>query len=196
MTEQLTQKQSRVGKVPVTLVEGVTAKIDGQTVTVKGPKGQLTRTFRPEVEIVQEGKQLVVRPVDGSGQPGVQFQGLTRALLAGMAEGVKDGFPRSLDFRGVGYRAEMVGSELKMTVGLSHQPRVAIPETVTVKIETLDQGGTKFPRVHLASANKELIGQVAARIRSKRPPEPYTGKGVRYTGERVREKAGKAGKAK
>jgi large subunit ribosomal protein L6 len=112
-----------------------------------------------------------------------------------MVEGVANGYKLSLDFRGVGYRAEFKDRQLKMTVGLSHQPVLDIPAAVDIRIETIDEAGTKFPRVHLESPDKQLIGRVAARIRQTRPPEPYNGKGVRYTGERIREKAGKAGKA-
>ena len=111
-----------------------------------------------------------------------------------MVEGATEGFTKSLDFRGVGYRAEFSGGQLKMTVGLSHQPVLAIPDKVTVKIEQIDIAGTKFPRVHLESIDKEMLGRIAARIRSFRPPEPYKGKGIRYTGEKIREKAGKSGK--
>ena len=187
-------KQSRNGKKPVVLVDGVSASINGQTVTIKGPKGEISRTFRPEVTVSQENGELTVRPTEGSGQDGLMFQGTTRALLVNMVEGAKNGYQRSLDFRGVGYRAEHTDGKLKMTVGLSHHPEVAIPDSVSVKIEQIDMAGTKFPRVHLECIDKEVVGRVAARIRSIRPPNPYGGKGVRYTGERIREKAGKSGK--
>ncbi len=187
-------KQSRNGKKPVVLPKGVTVTIAGQKVTVKGTKGEISREFRPEVVIRQDGEQLLVTPAAGSGQDGIKFQGTTRALLQNMVTGVSEGYTRSLDFRGVGYRAEMKDGRLKMTVGLSHQPELPIPSEISVKIETIDVAGTKFPRVHLQSVDKELVGQVAARIRSVRPPEPYKGKGVRYTGEKIREKAGKSGK--
>jgi large subunit ribosomal protein L6 len=145
--------------------------------------------------VTQGDSVLTVRPAEGAGKAGLQYQGLTRALLRNMVEGVANGYKRSLDFRGVGYRAEFKNNQLKMTVGLSHQPVIDIPKVVSVKVETIDEAGTKFPRVHLESPDKEIIGRVAARIRQMRPPEPYNGKGVRYTGERIREKAGKAGKA-
>ena len=193
MSAELT-KQSRNGKKPVELPKGVSVTISGHTVTVKGPKGEISRAFRPEVVIRQEGEQLMVVPASGAGQEGIKFQGTTRALLQNMVTGVSEGYVRSLDFRGVGYRAEMKDGKLKMTVGLSHQPELPIPSEIKVKIETIDIAGTKFPRVHLESVDKELVGQVAARIRSVRPPEPYKGKGVRYTGEKIREKAGKSGK--
>ncbi len=193
MSAELT-KQSRNGKKPVAVPKGVTVTIAGSKVTVKGGKGEISREFRPEVVIKQDGDQLLVTPAPGTGQEGIKFQGTTRALLQNMVTGVSEGYKRSLDFRGVGYRAEMKDGKLKMTVGLSHQPELPIPSEISVKIETIDVAGTKFPRVHLESVDKELVGQVAARIRSVRPPEPYKGKGVRYTGEKIREKAGKSGK--
>jgi large subunit ribosomal protein L6 len=195
MTEAQTQKQSRNGKKPVAIAKGVQVDINGQDITVKGPKGEMTYTVRSEVAVKQDGDNLFVTPVDGAGKEGLQYQGLTRALLNNMVEGVATGYKRSLDFRGVGYRAEFKNDQLKMTVGLSHQPIVDIPKAVSVKVETIDEAGTKFPRVHLESPDKQLVGRIAARIRQMRPPEPYNGKGVRYTGERIREKAGKAGKA-
>jgi large subunit ribosomal protein L6 len=195
MTETQTGKQSRNGKKPVEIAKGVQVSISGQDITVKGPKGELTHVLRPEVVVTQNEGALTVGPAQGSGKAGLQYQGLTRALLRNMVEGVANGYKRSLDFRGVGYRAEFKNNQLKMTVGLSHQPILDIPKVVAIKVETIDEAGTKFPRVHLESPDKEIIGRVAARIREIRPPEPYNGKGVRYTGERIREKAGKAGKA-
>jgi len=195
MTETQTGKQSRNGKKPVEIAKGVQVSISGQDITVKGPKGELTRALRPEVVVTQNEGALTVGPAHGAGKAGLQYQGLTRALLRNMVEGVANGYKRSLDFRGVGYRAEFKNNQLKMTVGLSHQPILDIPKVVAIKVETIDEAGTKFPRVHLESPDKEIIGRVAARIRQIRPPEPYNGKGVRYTGERIREKAGKAGKA-
>lgn len=187
------QKQSRNGKRPIELGKAQ-ATIDGQTVTVKGPKGENTRTFRPEVKVEQQDGKLVVSPAEGSGQEGTKYQGTSRAVLANMVEGVNNGFRRSLDFRGVGYRAAMKGQELTMTVGMSHKPVVDIPDTIKVTIEEMNEAGTKYSRVHLDGVDKALIGGTAAYIRSLRPPEPYTGKGVRYTGERVKQKAGKSGK--
>ena len=195
MTETQTGRQSRNGKKPVEVAKGVQVSISGQDITAKGPKGELTYAVRPEVVVTQGDGVLTVRPAEGAGKAGIQYQGLTRAILRNMVEGVSNGYKRSLDFRGVGYRAEFKNNQLKMTVGLSHQPIIDIPKVVAVKVETIDEAGTKFPRVHLESPNKEIIGRVAARIRQMRPPEPYNGKGVRYTGERIREKAGKAGKA-
>jgi large subunit ribosomal protein L6 len=194
--QQTAGKQSRNGKKPIAIAKGVEVTISGQKVALKGPKGHIERTFRPEVDIAQKDGMLEIRPKASAGQSGLQFQGLTRALLANMLKGVTQGYQTSLDFRGVGYRAELTGSKFKMTVGLSHQPILESPKEVTLKVETIDQAGTKFPRVHLESVDAEILGQIAARIRSIRPPEPYNGKGVRYTTEKVREKAGKAGKTK
>jgi len=195
MTETHTGKQSRNGKKPVEVVQGVQVTISGKEVTAKGPKGELKHIVPSEVVVEQQEGKITVIPAVGAGKLGLQYQGLTRAILNNMVEGVASGYKRSLDFRGVGYRAEFKNGQLKMTVGLSHQPLLDIPQTVTVKVETIDEAGTKFPRVHLESADKQLVGRVAARIRQIRPPEPYNGKGIRYTGEHVKEKAGKAGKA-
>jgi large subunit ribosomal protein L6 len=195
MAETQTGKQSRNGKKPVEIAKGVQVSINGRDVTVKGPKGELTHNLRPEVVVTEDEGKLIVAPAPGAGKAGLQYQGLTRSLLRNLVEGVANGYKKSLDFRGVGYRAEFKDDQLKMTVGLSHQPILDIPKTVSVKVETIDEAGTKFPRVHLESPDKQLVGRIAARIRQVRPPEPYNGKGVRYTGERIREKAGKAGKA-
>jgi large subunit ribosomal protein L6 len=195
MTETHTGKQSRNGKKPVEIAKGVQVAISGQDIKIKGPKGELSHSLRPEVVVTQNENTLTVAPAAGAGKAGLQYQGLTRAILGNMVEGVATGYKRSLDFRGVGYRAEFKNDQLKMTVGLSHQPIIDIPKDVSVKVETIDEAGTKFPRVHLESPDKQLVGRIAARIRQMRPPEPYNGKGVRYTGERIREKAGKAGKA-
>ena len=195
MAETQTGKQSRNGKKPVEIAKGVQVSISGRDVTVKGPKGELTHNLRPEVVVTEDEGKLIVAPAPGAGKAGLQYQGLTRSLLRNLVEGVANGYKKSLDFRGVGYRAEFKDDQLKMTVGLSHQPVLDIPKAVSVKVETIDEAGTKFPRVHLESPDKQLVGRIAARIRQVRPPEPYNGKGVRYTGERIREKAGKAGKA-
>lgn len=195
MTEAQPGKQSRNGKKPVAVAEGVQISISGQEITAKGPKGELKHTFPSEVVVEQADGKISVTPADGAGKLGLQYQGLTRAIVNNMVEGVASGYKKSLDFRGVGYRAEFKNGQLKMTVGLSHQPILDIPKAVAVKVETIDEAGTKFPRVHLESPDKQLVGRIAARIRQIRPPEPYNGKGVRYTGERIKEKAGKAGKA-
>ena len=188
--------QSRVGKRPLPLPAGVELKINGRKVSVKGPKGTIERELPLEVTVEIKDKTVHVLPVVGSGRRGKQFQGLARALLGGMVEGASKGFAISLDLIGVGYRAEVKGQQLNLALGLSHPVQFKLPDSVQARVEIIDEAGIKKPRLHLTSYDKMMLGQTAARIRSFRPPEPYKGKGVRYTGERVREKAGKAGGGK
>jgi large subunit ribosomal protein L6 len=199
MTAVQTQEagaQSRVGKRPVQLPANVEVKVAGKKLTVKGPKGTLERELPPEVSIKIEGKVVNVLPAQGSGNRGKQFQGLVRALLASMVEGASTGFAVSLDLVGVGYRAEVKGQQLNLALGLSHPVQFKLPDSIAARVEIIDEAGIKKPRLHLTSSDKMILGQTAARIRSFRPPEPYKGKGVRYTGEAVRQKAGKAGGGK
>ncbi|MCZ7685794.1 MAG: 50S ribosomal protein L6 [Sandaracinaceae bacterium] len=184
---------SRVGKRPVEIPKGVTVALEGAVVKIKGPKGELSRSFHADVEVVKDGEALKVVPATGSSRRFAQYQGLTRALLRNMLRGVSEGYKLSLDLYGVGYRATLSGQELTLNLGLSHQVVHPLHPNVKAKVEIIDEGGTKRPRLHLESHDKEALGQTAAKIRSYRPPEPYKGKGVRYTGERIREKAGKAG---
>lgn len=186
-------KESRLGKQPIAVPSGVNVTVNGQTVTVKGPKGELSRTFDDAIAVSQEDGKIVVKKKNGSGKRGVQFQGLTRALVANAVQGVHEGYKTSLDLYGVGYRATVKGTELDLALGLSHHVIYDLPKSVSAKVETIDEGGVKRPRLHLESYDNEALGQVAARIKSFRPPEPYKGKGVRFTGERIRQKAGKAG---
>jgi len=188
--------QSRVGKAPLPLPAGVEAKITGRKVVIKGPKGTLERELPTEVTVELKDKTLHVLPAEGSGQRGKQFQGLVRALLGGMVEGTSKGFAISLDLIGVGYRAELKGQQLNLALGLSHPVQITLADTIQARVEIIDEAGIKKPRLHLTSHDKMMLGQTAARIRSFRPPEPYKGKGVRYTGERIREKAGKSGGGK
>ncbi|HEY6881083.1 MAG TPA: 50S ribosomal protein L6 [Polyangiales bacterium] len=188
-------RQSRVGKVPVGLPKGVEFSGDATKVKIKGPKGTLERKLPPFVQVKKDGENLVVGITSNETGEGPKFQGLTRALVANMVKGVSTGYAIALDLYGVGYRAELKGKDLTLSLGLSHQVKYALPAIVNARVETLDEGGIKRPRLHLDSADKELLGQVAARIRSFRPPEPYKGKGVRYMGEKIRTKAGKAGKS-
>ena len=178
---------SRVGRAPIPIPGGVQVDVDGNDVVVKGPKGTLKRSFRPEMRLVKEGGTLKIeRPSD---EPQVRaLHGLTRALLNNMVLGVSQGFERTLQVEGVGYRAEMSGKDLVLNVGYSHPVKIPPPEGITFQVEER----TRIIRV--AGADKEQVGQVAADIRKVRPPEPYKGKGIRYSGEYVRRKAGKAGK--
>jgi large subunit ribosomal protein L6 len=176
---------SRIGRKPVPVPANVTVTIDGAAVKVKGPKGELVRQFRPEMKIEQEDGRLVVgRPSDSKEHRALH--GLTRALLANMIQGVTSGYRKSLEIIGVGYRAEKKGNELVLNVGYSHQVKYPQPTGISIS--------TSSPTVVVIEGiDKEKVGQVAAEIRSVRPPEPYKGKGIRYQGEQVRRKAGKTG---
>lgn len=178
-----TYTASRIGKQPVVLPKGVTVKIDGGLVNVKGPKGELSREFF-DVEISQVEQTIVVKEA-GQTKRHKAMHGLCRSLLSNMVTGVSEGFTRGLEVQGVGYRMEQTGSTIKFSVGFSHPVMFPIPEGVTAKVEAQT-------KLTLSAIDKELIGQVAAKIRAIRPPEPYKGKGIRYAGERVRRKAGKA----
>ena len=177
---------SRIGKKPVPVPSGVSVTIDGSTVVVKGPKGELAWTFRPELKISQRDGELVVeRGNDGKEQRALH--GLTRALVANMVTGVTVGYRRVLEIIGVGYRADKKpDAPLVLNVGYSHQVRY--PEPAGIKISTPTPTS-----IVIEGIDKQQVGQVAAEIRSFRPPEPYKGKGIRYSGEQVRRKAGKAG---
>ncbi len=180
---------SRVGKQPVVLPDKVTASIDRNSVTISGPKGQLSRDFNPDMAIRQENGSIVVdRPSDQRHHRALH--GLTRALLANMVEGVAKGYRKTLQIQGVGYQATLQGSNLQLRLGHSHAVVVEPPENITFDVPK-DSRGTI---IHVDGIDKQVVGQVAADIRGWRPPEPYKGKGVRYLGEYVRRKAGKAGK--
>lgn len=177
---------SRVGNNPVAIPSGVDVKVDGPDVVVKGPKGQLDRRFHERVSVaIDEGVATVARIDDSRESKAVH--GLSRALLANMVTGVSDGFRRDLEIQGVGYRAQLKGSTLELQVGFSHPVTVEAPEGITFEVP-------EPTRVSVIGIDKELVGQVAADVRKIRPPEPYKGKGIRYVGEYVRRKAGKAGK--
>ncbi len=176
---------SRIGKKPVPIPKGVDVTVRGNDVTVKGPKGTLTRTFHREMTIAVEGGEAVVtRPSDA--RPHRALHGLTRALLANMVAGVTTGFARQLELHGVGYKAEANPKGIRLVVGLSHPVEFPAPSGIKISVENNTQ-------VKIEGIDKELVGQVAAEIRKVRPPEPYKGKGIRYVGEQVRRKAGKTG---
>ncbi len=181
---------SRIGRMPIALPKGVEVKVEpGNLVTVKGPKGTLTRALHPDMQIeVREGQVVVRRPSDARHHRALH--GLTRALLANMVTGVSQGFRKELEIVGVGYRAELQGQKLVLSLGFSHPVEVEPPEGIAFEV---DRSGRKFS---VLGIDKELVGEVAAKIRAKRPPEPYKGKGIRYVGEYVRMKAGKGGKGK
>jgi large subunit ribosomal protein L6 len=178
---------SRIGKLPVPLGKNVEVTVDGSTVKVKGPRGELARTFPEGISFnVEDGKVQVIRPDDE--KQSRALHGLSRSLLANMVTGVSDGFTKTLELQGVGYRATQAGQNVTLAVGYSHPVVVTPPDGIQLEVE-----GTS--RVHVRGIDKELVGQVAANIRKVRKPEPYKGKGIRYLGEYVRRKAGKAGKA-
>lgn len=177
---------SRIGKMPVHVPAGVDVTIDGTTVTVKGKKGELTRTFQPTMIIKQEGDEIIITPADDERQTNA-FWGLTRSLLNNMVQGVSEGFEKKLELVGVGYRAALKGKDLEMQLGFSHPVLVKCPEGITFEVPSQNE-------INVLGASKEQVGQVAADIRKWRKPEPYKGKGIRYVGEYVRRKAGKAGK--
>ena len=174
--------------MPIPVPAGVKVSIDGSQVTVEGAKGQLQRTFHPDVTIgMEDGTIVVTRSTD---QPKHRaLHGLTRALLANMIQGVANGFTRELVIEGVGYRADMQDRNLVLSVGYSHQVVMAPPEGIAFEVAKGNRGIT------VSGIDKELVGEVAAKVRAVRPPEPYKGKGIAYAGEKIRRKAGKAGKA-
>ena len=182
-------RTSRVGKRPVALPKGVTVKVASDKVEVKGPKGSLARDLPGQVKVTQEGEELQVTS-EATGRAASRLQGLVRALLANMVHGVSVGYERRLELRGTGYRAELKGRSIVCNLGHSHQKELPLPPGLEADIPKDSKGQL----VVLTGPDKEVIGQAAATLRGFRPPNPYGGKGVRFVGERVREKAGKAGK--
>ena len=177
---------SRIGRLPIAIPETVDVTIVGRTLTVTGPKGSLTRALHPDMTLTRDDGQLVVtRPTEQKTHK--QLHGLTRTLVNNMVVGVTDGYRKGLEITGVGYRATLNGRKLQLNLGYSHLIEIDPPEGITFEVETPT-------RLAVVGINKELVGQMAATVRSKRKPEPYKGKGVRYSGEVIRRKAGKAGK--
>ncbi len=176
---------SRIGKAPIELPQGVEVKVEGGLVRVTGPKGELEQQIRPETGVSVEDGQVVVTRV-GDSKRHRAYHGLTRALLANMVEGVTRGFSKGLEIVGVGYRAEKRGDALVLNVGYSHEVTYPEPEGITISTPAPTQ-------ITVEGIDKQKVGQVAAELRSVRPPEPYKGKGIRYKDEQVRRKAGKTG---
>jgi large subunit ribosomal protein L6 len=177
---------SRIGKRPIPIPDKVTVTIKGQTVSVKGPKGELSRDLVPEVIVEQADSTVVVKRRDES-RIARQRHGLSRTLVSNMVEGVSQGFQKRLEIQGVGYRAQMQGNNLALSVGYSHPVTITPPAGVQLAVEN-------NTNVIISGIDKESVGNIAAQIRAVRPPEPYKGKGIRYSGEFVRRKVGKAGK--
>ncbi len=182
-------RTSRVGKLPIALPKGVAVSVANGVVKVKGTKGELTWTLPSQTAVeVVDGKVHVKS--DAPGRDGARLQGLARALINNMVKGTAEGFSRTLELVGTGYRAEVKGGALHLVLGFAHPVVFTLPKTVSAVVPP-DSKGTQ---IVLTSPDRALLGQIAAQVRSTRPPEPYGGKGVRYRGEKVREKAGKAGK--
>ena len=179
---------SRIGKAPIAVPAGVDVKIDGTTVTVKGPKGTLTKEFKPSMIIKMDGAAVVVERPDDA-KENRALHGLTRTLIANMIEGVTNGFKKELDVNGVGFRVQKQGKDLIMNLGFSHQVIVSDTEDVTIESPAPN-------KIIVSGIDKQKVGQFAAEIRSKRRPEPYKGKGIKYVDEVIRRKEGKAGKGK
>ena len=176
---------SRIGRKPINIPAGVEVKIDGSCVTVKGPKGTLSQTFQPSMNIAVEGAEIVVtRPNDE--KENRSLHGLTRTLIHNMVVGVTEGFKKELDVNGVGYRVAKEGNKLVMNLGFSHQVTVEEIEGITIEVPSAN-------KIVISGTDKQKVGQFAAEVREKRPPEPYKGKGIKYTDEVIRRKEGKTG---
>ena len=177
---------SRIGKLPVAIPAGVTVTVDGRTVNVKGPKGELARTFHAAVEVAREDGSVVVRRRDDS-QTSRALHGLSRTLVANMVHGVTQGYSKDLEISGTGYRAQLQGKKLTLALGFSHPIEIDPPAGISFQVETPQ-------KLRVSGIDKEVVGEVAAKIRALRVPDPYKAKGVKYAGEVIRRKAGKAGK--
>ncbi|HZX50344.1 MAG TPA: 50S ribosomal protein L6 [Candidatus Paceibacterota bacterium] len=173
---------SRIGKKPIEIPQGVEIQVQGQKVNVKGPKGELSREFRPELKIEKQEHEVIITPVNSERETRALW-GLTRTLLANMIQGVTQGFEKRLELEGVGYRASAEGDSLALQIGFSHPVKMKAPAQTTVSVEK--------NVITIGGIDKEQVGQFAARIRKVRPPEPYKGKGIRYEGETIRRKLGK-----
>jgi large subunit ribosomal protein L6 len=177
---------SRIGRRPIAIPAGVEITLDGPRITVRGPKGELQRSLPAAIRVtVADGEVLVERPSEA--KPHRELHGLTRTLVANMVEGVTNGYRKTLEISGVGYRAQKVGEKLQLTLGYSHPVDIDAPAGISFEVDTPT-------RLSVVGIDKELVGQVAAGVRASRKPEPYKGKGVRYLGEQIRRKAGKTGK--
>ena len=179
---------SRIGRKPIAVPAGVDVTIDGSTVTVKGAKGTLTRTVHENISVTKEGDEIIVtRPNDA--KENRSLHGLTRSLIANMVEGVSTGFKKELEINGIGYRAEKKGKDLVMKIGFSHDVTMSEIDGITIDVPAPN-------KIVISGPDKEIVGQFAAEVREKRPPEPYKGKGIKYADEHIRRKEGKAGKGK
>ena len=177
---------SRIGKLPVEIPSGVEVKIEGQTITAKGPLGVETVTIRPEIKMEQKENQIILTRLDDE-RKSRSLHGLSRTLVNNVVHGVKDGFTKKLEIVGVGYRAAMQGTTLNLALGYSHPIDIPSPQGIKISVD-------QNTKITITGSNKQAVGDIAALIRSKRPPEVYKGKGIKYEGEHIRRKAGKTGK--
>ena len=177
---------SRIGKLPVIIPDGVEVTIEGQKVTAKGPLGTESVEIRPEIKIEKEDKKIVLTRINDE-RKSRSLHGLSRTLVANVVNGVKTGFTKKLEIVGVGYRAQMQGNTLNLALGYSHPVDIVAPEGIKIAVD-------QNTKITITGANKQTVGDIAALIRSKRPPEVYKGKGIKYEGEHIRRKAGKTGK--
>ncbi|MDE5994809.1 MAG: 50S ribosomal protein L6 [Oscillospiraceae bacterium] len=177
---------SRIGRKPIAVPAGVEVKIDGSTVTVKGPKGTLTQTVHSNMKVEMNGAEITVTRPDDSNM-NKSLHGLTRTLIANMVEGVEKGYSKELEVNGVGYRAAKQGNDLVLNIGFSHQVIMSEIDGITIDVPNPN-------KVVISGPDKQKVGQFAAEVREKRPPEPYKGKGIKYADEHIRRKEGKAGK--
>lgn len=185
---------SRIGKKPITVLDGVKVSLNGQTVNVEGPAGKLSWTHRPEITVTlsQDGKTVVVERKDDE-RLSRSLHGLTRSLIANMIQGCKQGYSKAMEVYGVGYGVQLQGEKFTLNLGMSHPVVFQVPAGVKVEVQTPQaRGETEPARFTVKGADKQAVGEFTARVRRMRPPEPYKGKGVRYTGEHVRRKVGKA----
>ena len=173
---------SRIGKKPIQIPEGVEVKVAGQKVVIKGSKGELSYEVRPEISVAIEDKKIIIKPKKETKHTGA-FWGLTRALLANMIKGVTEGFEKKLQIEGIGYRANVDGKDLVLQVGFTNPVKIVAPESIKFTVEK--------NIITVSGIDKEKVGQIAAKIKAVRPPEPYKGKGIRYLGEHIRRKEGK-----
>jgi large subunit ribosomal protein L6 len=177
---------SRIGRTPVAIPGGVTVKVEGRSVSVKGPKGTLELSHRPEVAVEVEDKQLVVKRLTGDGDRSARaFHGLTRALIQNMVVGVTEGYEKKLEINGVGYNCKEKGNVLEFNLGFAHTVSVDVPKGIEIELKNPTN-------IAIRGCDKQMVGELAARIRKLRPPEPYKGKGIKYADETIRRKAGKA----
>ncbi|MCQ2460642.1 MAG: 50S ribosomal protein L6 [Clostridia bacterium] len=176
---------SRIGRMPIAIPAGVEVKLDGNTVTVKGPKGELTRTVHQNMKVEVNGAEITVTRPDDE-KENRSLHGLTRTLIANMVKGVTDGFSKELEVNGVGYRASVEGNKLVLNIGYSHPVEMALPDGINAEVND--------KKITISGIDNQKVGQFAAEVREKRPPEPYKGKGIKYMDEHIRRKEGKAGK--